>query len=229
MSMVKKIALLLILAIFSNVLLFGFIWFRHAFVSGLNPFLNAISFWLFLLISIVVVIFLIRRLVRYCKGRFRFTPTTFFVLGVLIFLSGDVISELAFGSYTLDIQVRDTYYVIAHTHLMLFIAFAFLAFSFVHFIYPRVTGRKMNTPMAYIHFAVTFVAAYLLCWPVHYEGVAGMPRRYMYYSNLTSLDRFSGINVFARRATMLLIGAQVLFLINLIYSGINGEKWQDQG
>jgi cytochrome c oxidase subunit 1 len=82
----------------------------------------------------------------------------------------------------------------------------------------------MNAPMGYIHFAFTLIAAYFLCWPYNYAGLAGMPRRYMDYSNWVSLDEFSGMNHFTTQAMILLVCGQVVFVAILVWSVVKGEK-----
>ena len=115
--------------------------------------------------------------------------------------------------------------MIAHGHLILFFALLFLGFAAVYFVFPKITGRTMNAPMGYIHFALTLGAVYFLCWPYPYAGLAGMPRRYMDYSNWVNMDEFSGLNHFTTWAMIGLICGQVVFLANLVWSVVKGEKW----
>jgi cytochrome c oxidase subunit 1 len=86
---------------------------------------------------------------------------------------------------------------------MAFPALIFLVFSAVYYFYPHVTGRGMNVPMGCIHFGITLIGAYILFWPTQYVdgGMAGMPRRYIDYSNGTVMDRFTGVNVFKIRGS----------------------------
>jgi cytochrome c oxidase subunit 1 len=226
MNMVKKTAILLMLAISFNALLLAIVWAHRLFVTGLNPFLALLGLLLFLLIATPLMVLAIKWLIKSYKGNLMVSPATIFLLGFFIFLIGDFVSELIFGSSTLDFQLHDTYFVIAHAHVMIFFALIFLAFSAVYFFYPRISGRTMNAPMGYIHFGIALVGAYLLYWPVQYTGLAGMPRRYIDYSNWVSIDRFRDVNVFKMKAIILLTCAQFLFLVNLIYSAIKGEKWR---
>jgi cytochrome c oxidase subunit 1 len=83
----------------------------------------------------------------------------------------------------------------------------------------------MNAPVGYIHFGLTLVASCMFCWPVPYEGLAGMPGRYLDYSSWTNMDQFAGTNVFITRAIILLFCAQLLFIVNFLYSAVKGKKW----
>jgi cytochrome c oxidase subunit 1 len=224
--MIRKIAILLILAIVLNAFFFAFGWAYEEFVTSLNPFLALSGSLLFLLIAIPLTVFTIKRLARYGKDRPGFSPATLFALGFFLFLTGNFIDTLVFGSstLTLDFQVYDTLFVIAHAHLLIFFAGIALAFSAVYSLYPRLTGRALNAPMGYYHFVVTLVGAYLLCWPLHPAGLAGMPRRYLDYGNWIQMSGYGGIMPFKTKVTILLILAQVLFIVNFIYSSVKGQK-----
>jgi cytochrome c oxidase subunit 1 len=222
--MIKKTLLLLIGAILFNTILSVFVWLDHSFVTGLNPFLGVIAVLLSLLIGIPLAIFAIKKLIRYCKGWISFTPDILFALAFFIFSTAEPFVGPLFGPATIDIQLHDTYFVIANTHIMILLAVISLVFSAVYAFYPAVTGRVLNAPMGYIHFWITLIGFCLIGWPSHYEGLAGMPRRYLDYSNWNTFDRFAGINVFRMKVSILLIGAQLLFIINLIYSAVKGKR-----
>jgi cytochrome c oxidase subunit 1 len=221
MNMIKKAALLLLLAIVINAILLAFIWAHHTFVTGLNPFLGIVFLVLLLLILVPVAFFSFSWVAR---QSLRLTPAMAFIFGLFVLLIGDLMNNN--GNSTFDIQLHDTLFVIAHFHLILFFALLFLAFAAVYFVFPKITGRKMNAPMGYIHFALTLIAAYFLCCPYHYAGLAGMPRRYMDYSNWVSMDGFSGLNHFTTLVMLLLVCGQMVFLANLVWSVLKGENWR---
>jgi cytochrome c oxidase subunit I len=229
--MLKKTVILLLLAVFLNVIVFICVWAHRMIVFNLNPFGALLGLLLFLLIAIPLTVISVKRLVKQYKVRHLFSPAAVFLLGSFIFLTGSLNSKQGFSSSTLDIMVHDTYFVIANTHLMIFFSMIFLAFSYAYFLYPRKIGRTMNAPIAYLHFVITLVAAYMLCWPIHYEGLAGMPRRYIDYggwiNNYNSWINFyqSGyINGKILISILLLLCAQLLFLFNAIYSAFREAK-----
>jgi len=232
-NMLKKTTILLLLATFLNAIVFICVWAYRLIAFDINPFVALVGLLLFLLISIPLTLLSVRWLSKQYKVRHLFSPAAVFLLGFFIFLTGSFDGEQGFGPSTLDIQLHDTYFVIANAHLMIFFALIFLAFSYVYFLYPRKIGRMMNAPMIYLHFVITLVAAYILCLPMHYEGLAGMPRRYVDYggwiNNYNSWINFykSGyINGKIIILILLLIGAQLLFLFNAIYSAFKGAKWR---
>ena len=194
------------------------------FVTGLNPFLGVIAVLLSLVIGIPLVVFAFKKLVRNCKGKISFTPAVLFVLAFLILLSGDFMYTLFFGYSTLHIQIHDTYFVLANVHVMIFHALICLVFSAVYHFYPAITGRMLNAPLGYIHFVITLFGIGFISWPAHYESMAGMPRRYLDHSNWENLEPGENFNSFRMKVIILFIGAQLLFIVNLIYSAIRRKR-----
>jgi cytochrome c oxidase subunit I len=225
MNMVQKAVILLIPAIFFNAILFAFIWAYREIVFGHKSFVALLGLLLFLLIAIPVTFLAIQWLVTQYKGRHMLSPAAVFLLGFFMLLTGDLMSKRVLGSSTLDLHVQDTYIVIEHPHVMIFFALIFLAFSIGYFLYPWIFGRVMNAPMGYIHFGITLVAAYLFSWPIHNDGLAGMPRRYIDYSDWTHIARYGYVNV-EIKTILVVVCAQLLFLFNLIYSAFKGPKWR---
>ena len=82
----------------------------------------------------------------------------------------------------------------------------------------------MNNTMAYIHFWITFAGAYLIFWPMHYEGLAGLPRRYMDYSGWLSFNQFGGLNRFISTVAMVIFAVQLMFVFNFFYSIFKGRR-----
>jgi len=191
------------------------------FVTELNPFLGLVELLLFLLVAIPLVILGIKKVGKYVRFKEWFSPAAAFFLGFFVLLIGDLLNSLIYGSSTLDFHVQDTYFVITHVHLMGIFALIFFAFFTVYWGYPRMTGKIMNAPLSYLHFVFTLSALYALSWPVNYASLAGMPRRYLDYSNWSSVEQ---THTFEALVAILLICAQVIFVINLVYSLLKGEK-----
>jgi cytochrome c oxidase subunit 1 len=85
-------------------------------------------------------------------------------------------------------------------------------------------GRFLNSTLAYIHFWISFAGAYLIFWPMHYEGLAGLPRRYYDNSIWGSFNQFGSLNRFISTVAMAVFAAQILFLFNFFYSIWKGRK-----
>jgi cytochrome c oxidase subunit 1 len=211
-------------SLFAIAILAFLVWAHHMFVSGLNPFLGSVFVLLTLLIAIPSAIKVFNWLTTIWKGNIRFTPGMLFSLGfVSLFISGGL-TGIFLGNSTLDIHLHDTYFVIAHFHIVMGVSGFFGMFAGIYHWYPKMFGRYLNNTMAYIHFWVTMIGSYLIFWPMHYEGLAGMPRRYLDYSNWESFHQFSGLNKFISTVAMVVFAVQLMFIFNFFYSIFKGRK-----
>src|SRR5687767_569509 len=211
-------------SLFAIAILAFLVWAHHMFVSGLNPFLGSVFVLLTLLIAIPSAIKVFNWLTTIWKGNIRFTAGMMFSLGfVSLFISGGL-TGIFLGNSTLDIHLHDTYFVIAHFHIVMGVAGFFGMFAGIYHWFPKMFGRFMNNTMSYIHFWVTMIGSYLIFWPMHYEGLAGMPRRYLDYSNWVSFNQFGDLNKFISTVAMIVFAVQLLFLFNFFYSIFKGRK-----
>jgi cytochrome c oxidase subunit 1 len=215
-------------SMFAICLLAFLVWAHHMFVTGLNPFLGAFFVLLTLLIAVPSAIKVFNWLTTLWRGNLRFTPPMLFAIGfVSLFISGGL-TGIFLGNSTLDLHLHDTYFVVAHFHIVMGVASFFGMFAGVYHWFPKMYGRFLNNTMAYIHFWVTFVGAYLIFWPMHYSGLAGMPRRYTDYSNWESFKQFAEMNRFISTVAMVVFAVQLLFVFNFFYSIWKGRKVTSQ-
>ncbi|HZZ74878.1 MAG TPA: cbb3-type cytochrome c oxidase subunit I, partial [Puia sp.] len=162
-------------SLFAITVLAFLVWAHHMFVTGLNPFLGSVFVLLTLLIAVPSAIKVFNWLTTLWRGNIRFTPAMLFAIAfVSTFISGGL-TGVFLGNSTLDIHLHDTYFIIAHFHIVMGVSAFFGMFCGVYHWFPKMYGRYMNNTMSYIHFWVTFAGAYLIFWPMHYEGLAGMP------------------------------------------------------
>jgi cytochrome c oxidase subunit 1 len=211
-------------SLFAIAILAFLVWAHHMFVTGLNPFLGSVFVLLTLLIAVPSAIKVFNWLTTLWKGNIRFTPGMLFAIGfVSLFISGGL-TGIWLGNSALDIHLHDTYFVIAHFHIVMGVASMFGMFAGIYHWFPKMYGRFMNNTLAYIHFWVTMAGAYLIFWPMHYEGLAGMPRRYYDYSIWESFKQFQDLNQFISLVAMIVFAVQFLFLFNFFYSIFKGRK-----
>ena len=211
-------------SLFAICILAFLVWAHHMFVTGLNPFLGAFFVLLTLLIAVPSAIKVFNWLTTLWKGNIRFTPGMLFSIGfVSLFISGGL-TGIFLGNSTLDIHLHDTYFVVAHFHIVMGVASFFGMFAGVYHWFPKMYGRYLNNTMAYIHFWVTLIGAYLIFWPMHYSGLAGMPRRYTDWSNWQSFNQFQDMNRFISTVAMVVFAVQILFVFNFFYSIFKGRK-----
>src|SRR6201989_2572630 len=183
-------------SLFAITILAFLVWAHHMFVTGLNPFLGSVFVLLTLLIAIPSAIKVFNWLTTVWRGNIRFTAAVLFAVRFVSMFIAGVLTGIFLGNSTLDIPLHDTYFVIAHFHLVMGVAGMFGMFCGIYHWFPKMYGRFMNVKMGYIHFWLTLIGSYLIFWPMHYQGLAGMPRRYMDYSGWTSFNQFAGLHRF---------------------------------
>ncbi len=200
------------------------VWAHHMFVTGMNPFLGSFFVLLTLLIAVPSAIKVFNWLTTLWRGNIRFSPGMLFAIGfVSLFISGGL-TGVFLGNSALDIHLHDTYFIIAHFHIVMGVAGMFGMFAGIYHWFPKMYGRYLNDTLAYIHFWVTMIGSYLIFWPMHYEGLAGMPRRYFDFSNWESFKMFAGLNQFISFVSIIVFAAQLLFVFNFFYSIFKGRK-----
>jgi cytochrome c oxidase subunit 1 len=142
---------------------------------------------------------------------------------VSFFISGGI-TGIFLGNAALDINLHDTYFVVAHFHLVMGSAAIFGMLAGVYHWFPKMFGRMMDTKLGYLHFWLTFIGAYLVFFPMHFMGLDGVPRRYYSFTEIESLKQWVSVNTFITWAAIVSALAQVAFLWNFFYSIFFGEK-----
>ncbi len=133
-------------------------------------------------------------------------------------LTGPVLAQPALDSY-----LHNTYFVVAHFHLIMGMAGVFSIFAGVYYWFPLMTGRMMGERLGRWHFWLTFIGAYATFFPMHFAGLAGEPRHYAQLSGTTSsLEGLLPLQRGITYAAVVLAGAQLLFLINVVWSARRG-------
>lgn len=216
-------------ALFAIFVLSFTVWAHHMFVTGMNPFLGAFFVLLTLLIAVPSAVKVFNWITTIWKGNVRFVPPMLFAMGfVSLFISGGL-TGIWLGNSALDLHLHDTYFVIAHFHLVMGVSAFFGMFAGLYQWFPKMFGRYLNQTLGYIHFWVTFAGAYLIFWPMHYEGLAGMPRRYYEFSpdSLNVYHQFQGLNAFISVVAIIVFFTQLMFVFNFFYSIFKGRKVTD--
>jgi cytochrome c oxidase subunit I len=211
-------------SLFAICILAFLVWAHHMFVTGLNPFLGAVFVLLTLLIAVPSAIKVFNWLTTIWRGNIRFTPATLFALGfVSLFISGGL-TGIFLGNSTIDIHLHDTKFVVAHFHIVMGVASFFGMFAGVYHWFPKMFGRYLNNTLGYLHFWVTMVGAYLIFWPMHYEGLAGSPRRYLNVTPWVSFNKFQELNQMITIVSVVVFAVQLMFVFNFFYSIFKGRK-----
>jgi cytochrome c oxidase subunit 1 len=200
------------------------VWGHHMFVTGMNPFLGSVFTFTTLLIAIPSAVKAFNYITTLWKGNIQFTPAMLFSIALVSTFVAGGLTGIILGDSALDINVHDTYFVVAHFHIVMGLSAIFGMFAGVYHWFPKMYGRMMNKSMGYLHFWLTFVSAYGVFFPMHFTGLAGLPRRYYSNAEFPIFDELQDINVII---TMFAIGggiAQVIFFFNFFYSMWRGPK-----
>jgi cytochrome c oxidase subunit 1 len=190
----------------------------------MNPFLGDVFTFTTLLIAIPSAVKAFNYLSTLWQGKIHFTPAMLFAIAMVsTFITGGV-TGIILADAALDINLHDTYFVVAHFHIVMGLSAVMAMFAGVYHWFPKMWGRMMNKKLGYLHFWITFVCAYGVFFPQHIQGLAGLPRRYYAY---TEFPMFEGIMDIAMIVTVFaIIGglAQFIFAFNLVYSMFRGPR-----
>jgi cytochrome c oxidase subunit 1 len=215
-------------AMIGSMLAIGFlsfiVWGHHMFMTGMNPFLGSVFVFTTLLIAIPSAVKAFNYITTLWKGNIQYTPAMLFSIGLVSsFVTGGV-TGIILADSTLDIHVHDTYFVVAHFHIVMGLSAIFGMFAGVYHWFPKMFLRMMNKKLGYLHFWITFVAAYGVFFPMHFLGLAGVPRRYYTNSNFPMFDNLVDVNEIVTISAIIGALGQGVFLFNFFYSIFRGEK-----
>ena len=200
------------------------VWAHHMFMSGINPFIANFFVIFTLIIAVPSAVKVFNWIATLYGGDIRFNPASLFAIGfVSMFISGGL-TGIWLGNSALDIQLHDTYFVVAHFHIVMGVAAFFGMYAGVYHWFPKMYGRFMNETLGKFHFWGTLIGAYCVFWPMHYLGMAGVPRRYYSFDNFHTFGHFDGMNKFITIAAIITFGFQLLFVINFFWSIWKGRK-----
>jgi len=218
-------------AMIGSLLTIGFlsclVWAHHMFVSGMDPFLGSVFVFTTLLIAIPSAVKVFNYLTTLWKGSITFTPAMLFSIGLVsTFISGGITGTIL-GNSSLDIQVHDTMFVVAHFHVVMGLSSIFGMFAGVYHWFPKMFGRMMNARLGYAHFWLTMIGGYGVFIPMHFIGLGGAPRRYYDYSiydtfNPTASQMMLDLNLLITIFAIIGAAAQFLFIFNFFYSIFRG-------
>ena len=204
-----------------------FVWGHHMFVSGMSPYTGMAFSVLTLSIGVPSAIKTFNWLGTLWGGRIRFTAPMLFAVGfVSLFVAGGI-TGLVLGQTSLDLSMHDTYFVLAHFHLVMGVAAIFGIFAGVYFWFPKMFGRMMDERLGQIHFWLTFAGVYAIFIPMHVMGIVGMPRRYASFGEYEFLRKLDPLVLVVTIAAIVTAVTQFVFLFNFCWSLFKGKRASD--
>lgn len=214
----------MIMSVIAIAFLSTIVWGHHMFVSGMNPFLGSVFTFTTLLIAIPSAVKAFNWITTLWRGNLQLNPAMLFSIGfVSTFITGGL-TGIILGDSTLDINVHDTYFVVAHFHLVMGISAMYGMLAGIYHWFPRMFGRMLNKNLGYVHFWVSVISAYGVFFPMHFIGLAGLPRRYYTNTNFPLFDDLQNVNVLITLFALVGGAFQLVFLYNFFSSIFYGKK-----
>jgi len=194
------------------------VWGHHMFISGLNPW-SAIAFsFLTMVIAAPSAVKTFNWIATAWGGSLRLTTAMLFALGfVSIFVTGGL-SGIFLAQPEIDAYFHDTYFVVAHFHLIMGIAALFGIFAATFYWAPLLFGRMLDERLGKLHFYLTLIGAYSTFLPMHFAGFAGTPRRYADFTTFDFLSQVMPLQRWITYSAFCLAAVQIIFLWNLFTS-----------
>lgn len=195
------------------------VWAHHMYVSGMNPTFGFFFATTTLIIAVPTAIKVYNWILTLWRGNIHLTVPMLFAIGFIFTFTHGGLSGLFLGNVVVDLPLSDTYFVVAHFHMVMGVSPIMVLFAAIYHWYPLITGRTLHQGLGKLHFWVTFLGTYAIYLPMHYLGFLGVPRRY-YAMGETGFvpDSAQTLNAGITVSALIVGLAQLIFIINLFWS-----------
>ena len=191
----------------------GFIvWGHHMYTSGLNVDTRAYFTAATMIIAVPTGIKIFSWMATMWGGRLILNTPMLFAIGFIILFTIGGLSGVILSNAGVDVALHDTYYVVAHFHYVLSMGAVYAMFSGFYYWIGKITGRRYNEFWGQVHFWTFFIGVNVTFFPMHFLGLAGMPRRIPDYP-----DAYAGFNLIASYGSFISVFSSLLFFY-IIYN-----------
>lgn len=208
----------MIYALASIAFLSFIVWAHHMFTVGL-PLVSQLFFmYATMLIAVPTGVKIFNWVATLYKGAITFETPMLFAIGFLFLFTIGGLSGIMLSITPADFQYQDSYFVVAHFHYVLVPGSVFAIMCGIYYWLPKWCGRMYNETLGKWHFWLTIISLNITFFPMHFLGLAGMPRRIPDYAlQFTSFNQVATIGAF-------IFGfSQLIFLYNIIHTIRKGK------
>jgi len=200
------------------------VWAHHMYVSGMNPYFGFFFATTTLIIAVPTALKVYNWVLTLWQGNIHLRAPMLFAIGFIFTFTHGGLSGLFLGNVTIDLPLSDTYFVVAHFHMVMGVSPVLVVFGAIYHWYPKITGRMYNETLAKWHFWLTFLGTYSLYLPMHYIGFLGVPRRYFAMGDTAFIpESAQALNASMTISALAIAVTQILFIYNIIVSLKKGE------
>jgi cytochrome c oxidase subunit 1 len=201
------------------------VWAHHMYVSGMHPAFGFFFATTTLIIAIPTAIKVYNWVLTLWQGNIHLRVPMLFAIGFIFTFIHGGLTGLFLGNVVIDLPLSDTYFVVAHFHMVMGVSPIMVLFAALYHWYPLMTGRMFNETLGKLHFWFTFLGTYAIYLPMHYLGFLGVPRRYFAMGTTDFIpESAQSLNASITVSALIVGAAQMIFLVNVIWSMRNGAK-----
>ncbi len=201
------------------------VWAHHMYVSGMNPYFGFFFATTTLIIAVPTALKVYNWVLTLWQGNIHLRVPMLFSIGFIFTFIHGGLTGLFLGNVTIDLPLSDTYFVVAHFHMVMGVSPVLVVFAAIYHWFPKITGKMYNETLGRIHFWCTLLGAYMIYLPMHYLGFQGVPRRYFAMGNTDFLPASAqDLNAAITISAIFVALSQLFFFYNVFISLKKGEK-----